>query len=204
MIRLYTQLLARNDRGTALMEFALIAPTMLLIMMGVFDLSYRAYAISTLQGAMQKAGRDSTLEGAGGATASLDALVGNQVRRVVDNATIQFTRKNYDSFTRVGQAERFEDRKNPITNIADGTLGPGECYFDENGSNTWDDGGQTGQGGARDITVYTATVSFPRLFPMYGLLGFPQTETIAATTVLRNQPFSTQSARVATKVCLPA
>ena len=46
MIRLPTNLrrLARDDRGTAITEFALTAPLFLLILMGIFDFSWQMYA----------------------------------------------------------------------------------------------------------------------------------------------------------------
>jgi hypothetical protein len=194
--------LARDSKGNTLMEFALIAPTFLIMLMGTFDLSYRAYAVSILQGAVQKAGRDSSLENAGGSTALVDSVITNQMRRIASDVTMTFDRKTYVSFTRAGQAEEFEDRIVPATGLPNGIREVGECYFDENNNGTYDlDGGINGQGGARDITVYSATAVYPRLFPMYGLLGFPQNETIKATTVLRNQPFGTQATRPKPRIC---
>jgi TadE-like protein len=195
--------LRQDSRGTALMEFALVAPTFLLMLMGIFDLSYRAYAVSVLQGAVQKAGRDSTLEGASGGLGSIDATITNQMRAVANSVTMSFQRRTYVSFTRAGQAEEFEDRIEISTGSPNGIRDAGECYFDENGNGTYDsDAGINGQGGARDIVVYTATAVYPRLFPMYGLLGFSQNETITATTVLRNQPFGTQAVRPNPRICV--
>lgn len=194
--------LQTDNRGAALMEFALVAPTFLLLLMGIFDLSYRAYAVSVLQGAVQKAGRDSTLEGASGGLGSIDATITNQMRAVANSVTMSFDRKTFVSFTRAGQAEEFEDRIEVATGLPNGTREVGECYFDENGNGTYDsNAGINGQGGARDIVVYSATAVYPRLFPMYGLLGFPQNETITATSVLRNQPFGTQAIRPNPRIC---
>ncbi len=194
--------LQTNNRGAALMEFALVAPTFLLLLMGIFDISYRAYAVSVLQGAVQKAGRDSTLEGASGGLGSIDATITNQMRAVANSVTMSFDRKTFVSFSRAGQAEEFEDRIVVATGLPNGIREVGECYFDENGNGTYDsNAGINGQGGARDIVVYTATAVYPRLFPMYGLLGFPQNETITATSVLRNQPFGTQAIRPNPRIC---
>lgn len=202
-MRRFFRNLRRNDRGTALMEFALVAPTFLLMLMGIFDLSYRAYAVSILQGAVQKAGRDSTLEGASGGLGSIDATITNQMRKIASAVTMTFDRKAYVSFTRAGQAEEFEDRDDPVTGVPNGQRDVGECYFDENGNGTYDtNAGINGQGGARDIVVYTATASYPRLFPMYALLGFSSTETIRASTVLRNQPYGQQAVRANPRICV--
>ena len=53
---------AADTRGLTIIEFAIIAPTLLVLMMGTFDLGFRAYATSVLQGEVQKAARDATLE----------------------------------------------------------------------------------------------------------------------------------------------
>ena len=84
------------------------------------------------------------------------------VKNIAKNATIVFTRKNYDSFS-VIKPEPFTD-----TN-GNGIRNTGECYTDINGNSQWDaDPGVSGQGGANDVTLYTVTVTYPRLFPLFG------------------------------------
>lgn len=185
--------LVSDNRGSALVEFAFVAPALLVLLLGSFDLAYRAYVESVLQNTVQKAGRDSALEGggSGAATAAIDAVVRNTVLPIVQNGTFTFTRKNYSSFTRAGQAEEFTDLN------GNGLCDNAEPYSDDNNNGTRDTSGNGagGQGGARDITVYTAQVSYPRIVPMYGLLGWSPTVTESATTVLRNQPFGNQAVR---------
>lgn len=188
--------LAADTRGLTIIEFAFIAPTLLVMMMATFDLGYRGYATSVLQGEVQKAARDATLETGSGSTTALDTKVKDQVSRIVSNGTWSFSRKSYASFTRAGAAENFTDSN------ANGIRDAGECYQDENGNSNWDaDVGLNGQGTSDDIVVYTASVSYPRLFPMYGLLGWSQTQTISATTTLRNQPYGTQVTYTPTARC---
>ena len=55
------------------------------------------------------------------------------------------------------------------------------------------DGGDAGQGGAKDITVYSVTVSYPRMFPISTLFGGSPNVNMTASTVLANQPYSEQS-----------
>ena len=67
-------------------------------------------------------------------------------------------------------------------------------YSDANNNGTWDkDGGNSGQGGARDITILKVSVSYPHLFPLWKMLGRSNTESISAQTVLANQPYGDQS-----------
>lgn len=187
--------LTRDTRGAAIVEFAIVAPVMMLVLMGLGDLSYQVYAQSILNGAIQKAARDSTIQGNANNTATIDDKVSTMVRKIAANATIAFTRKNYDSFS-VIKPETFTDSN------GNGVRNAGECFVDINGNGTWDaDPGQTGQGGANDVTLYTATVSYPRLFPVAGLFGWPSTMTISATTLLKNQPYASQSVATPTTIC---
>ena len=58
----------RDRRGVTVVEFALVAPVMLLMIMGLGELAYEGYVESVLTGAVQKAGRDSTIQGAAART----------------------------------------------------------------------------------------------------------------------------------------
>lgn len=183
----------RDDRrGVTAIEFAIIAPVFCMLLMGGFDTAHSLYMRGALQGIMQKAGRDSSLEGgtATSAQATLDTKVTNGVRAIANNANIVFTRRYYRSFTKaaIAQAESWTD-----TN-GNGTCDAGEPYQDANLNSNWDrDGGDSGQGGAKDATIYTATVTYPRVWPLWRYIGGSSTTKIVATTVLRNQPYDKQS-----------
>ena len=83
-----------------------------------------------------------------------------------------------------------------------GKYDKGECFEDVNGNGVWDsDMGEGGQGGADDAVLYTMTVSYNRLFPMAKMLGWSATQTITASTVLRNQPYGTQSTSTPQTIC---
>lgn len=187
--------LRRDTRGATIVEFAIVSPVMILMMMGLGDLGYQVYAQSILNGAMQKAGRDSAIQGGANNTTALDAKVTAMVKNVAQNATIVYSRKNYSSFS-VIKPEPFTD-----TN-GNGVRDTGECYTDINGNSQWDaDPGMTGQGGANDVTVYTATVTYPHLFPVTALFGWPATQTITASTLLKNQPYASQTTVTPKTVC---
>lgn len=181
--------LPRDQRGAAVVEFALVAPVLLILIMGIMDTGFQLYTRSILAGEMQKAGRDSTLETGSSDATTIDARVRAAVQNIAPGATVQFTRKSYRTFSdaAAAQAESYTDTD------GDGTCDHGEPFEDANNNGTWDqDGGQTGQGGAKDAVVYTAVVNYPRLFPIMELVGVPATVTMTATTVLRNQPYSDQ------------
>jgi Flp pilus assembly protein TadG len=189
--------LYQNQRGATIIEFAFVAPTLILILLAGFDFSYGQYVRAILQGEVQKSGRDAALEGSNGALAALDGRVRTRVDTLVGNATYTITRKNVASFERAGQAEPFADAVHGGAPL-DGICNQGEAYTDENNNGSFDSAataGSNGQGGARDITIYTVVVSYPRLFPLSGILNVPSTVTHTATTVLRNQPYGQQATR---------
>lgn len=185
-----------DSAGVTVVEFALIAPVLIVMLMATYDLGYQLYASSVLQGAIQKVGRDSTIEGAANSTTALDQKVTDQVKMVVPNATMSFSRKAYASFSAVGRPEDFNDVNN------NGKCDNGETYEDINGNNKWDtDRGKIGQGGAKDAVLYTVTVTYPRPLAVAKLLGFSNDITLKTETVLRNQPYTTQDMTKVNRKC---
>ncbi|KQM41389.1 TadE/TadG family type IV pilus assembly protein [Sphingomonas sp. Leaf10] len=189
--------LNRDRRGATFVEFALLAPVLLLLLMGLFDLSYRSYVQALLTGALQQAARNGTLEGNAttSAAAAIDEQVIRQVRPVAANLTWTSKRSYYRNYDGV-DAEPFDDANR------NNKYDPGECFTDMNGNRLWDaDPGLDGQGGANDITIYTVEVTYPRLFPLTGLMGLPPDQKISATSALKNQPYDTQSTAAAERIC---
>ncbi|MGV3768400.1 MAG: TadE/TadG family type IV pilus assembly protein [Sphingobium phenoxybenzoativorans] len=183
--------LPKDERGLYVTEFALVAPVFLITLLGTFDMAHGLYMQTELQGIIQKAARDLTLESGTEAAkqAALDASVEARLKNLAKNATVTFSRRNYKDFTKAAQAvaEPYTD-----TN-ANGRCDAGEPYQDNNNNSVWDkDGGDDGQGGAKDNVVYTVSVSYPRMFK-FSLIGLPATTTMQASTVLANQPYGDQS-----------
>lgn len=188
----------RDRSGATIIEFAFVAPVMCLFLAGGFDVAHTLYTRAALQGAVQKASRDSSLEtGLNAANlAALDAKVRRQARALVNNANITFTRSYFHTFANAAD-RRFEPFTDTNGNgTCDGPQGgtPGEPYEDTNNNNRWDaTGGNSGQGGAEDAVVYTVTMSYKHMFPLFRFIGGSDTTTVKATTVLRNQPYSDQA-----------
>lgn len=189
--------LARDESGATLTEFAFVGPVLVLMVMGIFDMAHTQYTAALVNGAMQKAGRDLTLEGAGSTEASIDQRVIDQVSNVVPStASVELEKLSHFDFSDVGQAEEFDDDN------GDGVCNNGEVFVDVNENGQWDSNrGEEGIGGARDVVLYTAVVTYPRLFPMYGLAGMDQNVTLRSSTVMRNQPFDQQDRSSETGNC---
>jgi hypothetical protein len=196
---------ASDERGGTILEFGLMMPILCTLMFGALDFGHSLYVQAILQGAVQKAARDSTLETSTTQASqdAIDARVRNQVLFLNKYANVTFVRRFYRSYTKAASktAEPFVDTN--LNGTCDGPAGliPGEAYTDSNNNGVWDkDGGDAGQGGARDIVVYTVTVSYPRIFPADKLIGGSGTTTLAASTILSNQPYGDQGAYAAPTV----
>ena len=187
--------LVTDESGATLVEFALVVPVLMTMLLGLFDVSYNMYANAILEGAMQEAGRNSTIEDAN--TGSIDAEVAQQVRRAVGTANVTFARTSYSEFSDVSQPEDFTDIN------GDGTCNDGEPFEDANGNGAYDlDRGASGQGGARNAVVLTATMTFDRFFPIDAFTSLPSKYTATSSTVLRNQPYDINENPPATENCI--
>ncbi len=191
--------LRRDQRGATVVEFAIVAPVMGLVLLGSFDVGHTLYMRATLQGILQKAARDSTLEDSTDANVqtTLDNKIITQVKALANNSTITITRRFYRTFSAASaaKAETWTDTDH------NGTCNGGEPYEDANLNNNWDkDGGDAGQGGAKDAVLYTVNVSYPRFFPLYNFIGGSHTTKLSASTVLKNQPYGDQGSYGTMKV----
>ena len=189
--------LLQDSSGATLTEFAFVGPVLILMVMGLFDMAHTQYSNALVNGAMQKAARDMTLENSGSRRSVVDARVREQVLAVVPaGATVEFERLSHFDFSDVGEPEEFTDEN------GDNTCNNNEVFVDDNSNGQWDpDRGRAGNGGARDAVLYTAIVSYPRLFPVHGFTGMPSQVTLKASTVLRNQPFDEQDRSSETGNC---
>ena len=186
--------LSWDRRGATAIEFALVVPLLVTTIMAIFDIGHTMYLRSVLYGAMQKAGRDNTLETGSAQMSAIDTRVRSAIMPILTGGSLTVTRRSTRSFTAAGGAEPFTDGN------ANSIRDAGECFDDENGNGIWDSSaGTTGGGGTNDIVTYQATVVINHIFPMPRLLGWAPTQTLKASTVLRNQPYGDNAA--VTSVC---
>lgn len=183
--------LIKAEAGTSVAEFGLIAPVVATMLLGSMDAGHTLYVRTVLEGSIQDLSRDSALED-GGILAKqelVDAHIRDQIKTLNKDATVTIKRRYYRNFTNAAEAEAedFTDTNN------DGECNNGEPYVDANLNDVWDsDGGDAGQGGAKDVSIVTVSVSYDRLFPMAALVGMTEQVTVTANTVLANQPYGDQ------------
>lgn len=174
----------RDDSGATIIEFAMILPALVILLLGIFELGYRSYVSSVLQGALHEAARMSTVGGVSMTT--IDDRVRTRLSNFSAHGTITTSTTSYYDFTGVQMPEKITQDTAPI-----GSYNAGDCYEDANGNSTYDlDRGRSGMGSADDIVRYQVSITYPRIVPIAAFLNWGNTDTVSSNTVLRNQPYA--------------
>lgn len=181
--------LASDRSGIAAVEFAMIAPVMLLIIMGTIEFGYVSSARSALEAAVIRGARQIA---ASDCPARRETILRDTVTNAMahvasaDGHAPRIESKAYaGQFGDVGEPEPYNDLNNNRQWDAD------EPYTDVNGNGRWDaDMGVSGSvGGAGQVVSYTATFNVRSLVPYVArLYSDVDYHPIRATTVVRNEP----------------
>ncbi|MEN8859804.1 TadE/TadG family type IV pilus assembly protein [Qipengyuania flava] len=190
--------LGRDQRGATIVEFAVIAMPMCVLLMGGLELGYNSYVRSTLQGALHDAARIAAVENPILATDgdTVEEQVANMIKETVahvaPNAVVDVDQKSYFEFSSIGEPEKLmtDNNGNGKYDASDE-----DCFEDANGNGTFDpDSGKSGtNGGADDVVLYTAKVSAPRILPLDRLVpGVSEKVEYTLRAAVRNQPYGQQ------------
>ncbi len=181
----------RNTRAASILEFAILAPVFLTLLLGGLDASYNYYVKAVLDGEVQKAARDFSLEGATDPVrnAEIQQRLRTSVKNVMSSAEVDLALRHYHDYRDASAGmEEFTDTNH------DGVCNHSEAYVDANNNGRFDlDSGLDGIGGSRDVLVLIATASYPRLLMSSFVFGAGRT-VLTSKTMLRNQPASDQTA----------
>ena len=186
--------LRANERGTSVMEFGLIAPVVMVMLLGTYDVGHEMYVKAVLNGALQEVGRNSALEGATNADQrqEIDDKITAIVTQVAPNADIDITRRYYKTFAKAAAAQAedvIEDADD-----ANGICDDGESFMDAKHNGEWDqDGGTDGQGGAKDVVIINVSLTYDRLFPSAAFIGYGSDVILVSDSVIANQPYGQQT-----------
>ncbi len=176
---------ACDTDGVTAVEFALIAPTFVLILMGIIEFSLVMYVSSVMEGATAASGRyGKTGYTAAGSTRQqqIIATVAARTAGLLDASKITVITTVYPSFNYISQEEPY------IDNNHNGTHDVGEPYTDVNHNGQWDTSGVAGLGNANDVVVYTVSYPWTINTPLIaGFLG--GTYTVSSRTVVKNEPY---------------
>jgi len=187
--------IGRDESGATIVEFAMILPALCVLLLGIFELGYRSYAASIVQGALHEAARMATVGGVPMNT--IDQRVRTRLSNFASHGTVETETTSYYNFSGVSQAEEITSDTAPF-----GEYNTGDCYLDANRSGSWEaDQGSDGQGGSEDIVRYQVSLTVPRIVPVGAFLGWSDEQTITASTVLRNQPYAGRNSPVTVPTC---
>lgn len=177
----------RDTRGATIVEFAMIVPVLVGLLLSILEVGYQGYVTAMVQGALSKASRQVTV---GNRTAAdVDATIKSEVQSVVPAKYVTVATRRYYNFSNVGKPEKITSDTDPK-----GVYNLGDCFEDANNNGTYDSTpGDNGVGSADDIVYYTVNVIYPNLTPVGALLSWGPTRAVSASTVIRNQPFTSRA-----------
>lgn len=185
------RLIGRDKEGVTAVEFAFVAPVMFMLLFGLLELGYVAFARSTLESAILVASRNSKVAECPAQNAALieQELINRLgVISTFENKPPTLTVRSYGTnFGNVGNPEPFNDID------ASGSWDMGEPYTDFNGNGQWDEDmgkdGNYGQFG--EVVQFTASIDVVSIVPFISkaINGSEGFYSLSAETVVRNEPF---------------
>lgn len=180
--------LQRCDSGAEAIEFALLSPVLVLVLIGTVELGFAYAAQNLMESAMYQAsrlGRTGYVETGFTQEETIVKSLSDRAGLMLNIDDVVITSLAYDEFDEIGNPEPFIDAN------GNGTRDDGENYTDLNGNGQWDeDRGVAGFGTATQIVVYTASYSWPIYTPLldkaFGTNGYLS---LSARAVVRNEPY---------------
>jgi Flp pilus assembly protein TadG len=177
---------ALGERGTAMMEFAFLAPIFIGMLGAIMEFSGIMFVQTLLEGSAREASRYG-ITGSTEPGVTREEQIMNIIREntygIIDLDKIQVETLVYDNFGDVGQPEPFTDDN------GNGAYDAGEAFEDVNGNGTWDpDMGAAGLGGPGDVVVYRMSYDWTIMIPLFRPF-FGDTVTLQANIAVRNEPY---------------
>lgn len=178
----------RSTDGSNLIEFALIAPVFILILIGLMDLGSMLIVQNSLDAGARAASRFG-LTGASAGMARADAIkkevldtVETYSGGIAKRSRIVIDVKSYSDITALDQPEPFDDVNH------NGTYDAGEFYVDTNANGKWDmDQGSSGSFGTGGQAVkYTITYNWNSFLALF---GFPKVVKLTGVATVQNENF---------------
>lgn len=181
--------LATSEDGTPAIEFAFVAPLLILLLLGIVEVAMVVAGNILLEGAVRQASRYGITGYVPAGTtrvAYIQQVVSKNSAGLINVNNVAIDYKVYSSFGNVHQPEPFVDQNGNTVHDT------GEPFTDINGNAQWDvDMGVAGLGGPGDIVAYTISYSWPVvsaiLKPLLG--GNDQLLKLKAQVVVRNEPY---------------
>jgi Flp pilus assembly pilin Flp len=180
----------RAQRGATALEFALISPLVLILLLGTIDVSMETLLDSALEHGAQSAARIgvtvSTTDGVSRSQAVYNEVWSWVSPWLQNQSQLTVSTVTYPAYSDIGMPEPCGDDSYAKTGTCTGS------YTDVNGNGHWDDDmGASGLGGYGSIVRYRFTVTRPMFTGILQLLGI-NLFTLQRTVVLQNEPQNSQ------------
>ena len=185
-----SRLFLRCERGIAALEFAMIMPAFVLLVMGVIEMSVIMFAGAVMESATTNGARlGKTGYVAAGETRQQEIIADVQARTkgLLNPNQITVTTLVYSNFSQIGVGEPcLKPPTPPCPGVA------GVNFTDINGNGVWDaDLGAAGLGNPGDIVVYTVSYPWHVMTPILNhIIGTQGVLTLQARSVVRNEPYN--------------
>lgn len=181
--------LRKSEEGVTAVEFALVAPMLLLIMMGIIETGLIMFTQNVMEGATFSASRLGKTGYTESGETREDLIIQQLTRRagtLINASEIEINAVTYAQFDQIGDPEPFIDANH------NGTRDSGENYTDSNGNGHYDeDMGIEGLGNAGEVVVYTVSYPWHIYTPMMSrFFGSDGTIDLTARTVVQNEPYN--------------
>lgn len=177
-----------DERGAAVLEFAILAPFLAALLVGLFEFSLFLTAEFLLESAVAEAARfgiTGRTVGADDREAAIRAVLERRGGALLRVEQLELETLVYPDFASIGEPEPWVDEN------GNGAYDPGEPWSDLNGNGQWDaDMGVVGLGGPNAVVLYRATYPWRFVTPLVRAF-FPPDGTLrmTATMAVRNEPF---------------
>jgi len=184
MMRKFSTFL-RDRRGVSAIEFAILGPLTITLLIGVIELGMVFLVSGSLENAVLASSRFGITGNAPNGITREDVI-----RDLIDTNTFGLVHQEevlidtivYDNFSDIGRPEPFADSN------GDGQWSDGESFTDVNGNGQYDtDVGLAGLGGPGDIVLYRIHYRISTLTALFD--PFFRTIDHSATVAVRNEPF---------------
>jgi len=179
----------RCRKGISALEFALVAPVMLLTITGIIDLMLVLFVTALMEGGLRDGSRLGRTGFQPPSTTREQAIldkIAEATIGLVDMNQATITTLEYEDFGSIGQPEDYTDVNG--NSQYDG----GEPWVDTNGNGTWDeDQGAAGIGSSSTVVLYKVNYTWRLLTPLLPAIlpngyDFP----IEVSLAVRNEPWS--------------
>jgi len=180
--------LLRSTEGASLVEFALISPVLLLMTLGIIEISLMMLTQNIMESATftaSRLGKTGYTEGGMTREQTIIQALHDSAEGLLDTTKVNIESESYNEFGDVGNPEPFVDAN------SNGVHESGENFTDVNGNGVYDtDMGAAGEGNSGQVVVYTVTYPWHVVTPILkSIMGDDGVFSLTARTVVKNEPF---------------